>query len=88
MATKSPAPSPNGCPRVDRWFGACEFRPRYDSKPMLPEDFSIEQLTTSTMSDESLDLVTRLLSELKQTTYVQDVCVTCGRVAKREESNG
>ncbi len=52
-----------------------KFEPRYDIEPLMTK---LKGNVTSTGMVELLEAATKK-------TYVQDVCVYCGKVAKREE---
>ena len=61
------------CPRAGYWLG-CKFEPRYDkSEPRWEGNFTY----TGFSGAERLD-------QLRQITYVRDVCVRCGSTIERK----
>jgi len=62
------------CPRFGKLFGGCRFEPRYDvGSPALNGDFN-----------GAAGAVVMALEASKPSTYVRDVCVTCGKTVERK----
>lgn len=64
------------CPRIGKLWRSCRFEPRYDVRE--PSDALEKQLGRAWAIDEQDK--ERLTV---QTVYVQDICVSCGRVVQR-----
>lgn len=62
------------CLRLGKWIGGCKFEPRYDLSAAKP------------VKMREADAVTALevLDRHRDSTYVRDICVTCGRTVERE----
>lgn len=60
------------CPRFGKWIGGCKFEPRFNKSA---PDWS---------AFESINRMTGEFAErLRTVTYVQDVCVRCGRTTSK-----
>lgn len=64
------------CPRRGKWFGGCRFEPRY----------SVGAPTLTKLNYPFADEAVAIIEASKSRTYVTDVCVTCGRTIKQQES--
>lgn len=76
----------NDCPRFNNWFGACKFEPRYDEPQS--RRFGFDPAAWAWMTTTfTIDGKTVSLKDLPDTTpvkkYIHDVCIRCGKVAKR-----
>lgn len=60
------------CPRFGKLIKGCKFEPRYDTGPADLNGLSVKGASPS------------ILEQFRRVTYVADVCVTCGKVIKRE----
>lgn len=56
------------CPRRDRMLSPCRIRPRFELK--MPDHFTA-------------DIFRGRLDDLKNKTYIRDVCERCGRTVER-----
>lgn len=63
----------NHCDRFGKLFRGCRFEPRYDMSPADLTGFTELRHATETF-----------MNTLRTTTYVRDVCVTCGKTIERE----
>lgn len=61
------------CPRLGKLIGGCRFEPRYDCG--APDLSRFDTLSGGG--------VPTLIEALKPTTYVHDICVTCGKIVDR-----
>lgn len=59
------------CPRRGKLFRGCRFEGRYDSRPGM------------NIHHHAWDDPIGLLRNSRISTYVRDVCVTCGRTIER-----
>jgi hypothetical protein len=64
----------NDCQRLGKLIGGCEFEARYDEEPCKPAGLEIDFKGPSGT----------LKQILTKRTYVHDICVTCGKIVKRE----
>mgnify|MGYP001618447839 FL=1 len=65
----------NDCPRLGRLIGGCKFEARYDkSEPKINGNFTYHGMQGSAR-----------LEQLRQLTYVRDVCIRCGRTVNRTD---
>lgn len=64
------------CPRIGKLWRSCKFVARYDV--FEPSNALEEQLGRAWALSEKDKTALKV-----QTVYVQDVCVTCGRVIER-----
>jgi hypothetical protein len=64
------------CPRVGALWRSCRFTPRYDTtEPSAALEAQLGRSWAISEQDKERLMV--------QQTYVQDVCLTCGRVIER-----
>lgn len=61
------------CPRLGKLFGGCKFSPRYDESGA---DYPPYEGAAGAMI--------LAMKESKSTTYVADVCETCGKQVMRQ----
>ncbi len=65
------------CERKGKWFGACNFEPRYDHEPPKRLRFDYDELV---FSEEAADII----KQYTKRTYVHEICTTCGKIIERE----
>ena len=70
------ADDPTKCPRVAKWFRGCRWEPRFDRQG--PDS------ALSGKADRAWSIPASWAEHLQvRTTYVRDVCRTCGAVIER-----
>lgn len=62
------------CPRFGKWLKGCRFEARYD-KGAPKVEFELNGRGSAR----------EILQACKPTTYVKDVCITCGKTVMRDE---
>lgn len=63
------------CPRLGKLFGACKFSPRFDRAAP----------TIESLGRGDARAMVLIIEASKPTTYVRDVCETCGRTIERAQ---
>lgn len=66
------------CRRTVFGFKKCRFEPRYDVGPAR----ALNAATLDALFPVGEDIVAALKAS-RQKTYVQDVCIACGKIVKR-----
>jgi hypothetical protein len=69
-----------GCPRAGKWIGGCRFEARFDR--YQPRVLTEKEIYWLDVNDR-----VPALAAASSTTYVRDVCVTCGRTIERQGAN-
>lgn len=64
------------CPRAGKWIRGCRFEARFDIGPGVVSDRAVAEAWPSDLPN--------LHRAAKPSTYVRDICVTCGRSVERE----
>jgi hypothetical protein len=62
------------CERKNKWFGSCNFEPRYNTEPPKPDGMPWEYMV-SVYKDDHIKSFTKRV-------YVCDVCTRCGKTVK------
>jgi hypothetical protein len=62
------------CARKGKWIGGCRFEPRYNKGPVSAPGLKVESLRGD---------LAEFFDQFRPTTYVADVCTTCGKIVSR-----
>lgn len=65
------------CPNRGKFWTGCNFEGRYDTKNPPAETLEV------VLADGFCDLED-VLDQMQESTYVRDICTTCGKVVERQ----
>jgi hypothetical protein len=68
------------CQHAGKWFGACNFEPRYDEEPAELVSEVVAEISRA--SDEA---VRTIIQGNFRRTYVHDICTRCGKTIERSK---